>query len=120
MEIKSAILEAFKELIVPELDGMKTEIRELKTSQEHMSKRLDDQNGHLVDISRRIDQVRSELNERIDKLRDTIDGRIHDTNERLDRLYEVIVRREEHEELRQSFHDLDRRVQRLEEKVAVL
>lgn len=85
-----------------------------------MNKRLNDQNEHIVDLSRQLDPARTELNERIDKLSDTISARINATNQRLDRLYEVIVRRDEHEELRHSFHNLDRRVQKLEEKAAVM
>ncbi|MDZ7262720.1 MAG: hypothetical protein ONB05_11525, partial [candidate division KSB1 bacterium] len=118
MDIKTAIVEAIKELVLPELDGMKADIQELKSIQEMTNKRLDDLNGHFLDLSRRIDQVRTELNERLnqertelgeridamnarlDTLREAFNKRIDAIHERLDRLYEVIVRREEHEELR--------------------
>ena len=60
MEIKATIIEALKELIIPELDGMKSDFRELKSVQEVTNKRLDDLNGHISDLNRRIDQVRSE------------------------------------------------------------
>lgn len=116
MDIKTAIIEAFKELIVPEMDVIKRDIQELKAIQQMTNKRIDDLNGHLVDLSRRVDQVRTELNERIDAL----SGRLDVTNERMDRLYDVVVRREEHEELKKSLHGFNRRLKRLEEKVGVM
>jgi len=64
---------------------------ELKAGQSAANQRLEDLNVHLVEQSRRID---------------ALSGRI-------DRLFEVIVRREEHEQL-------STRVQRLEQDVADL
>ncbi|MDD3580092.1 MAG: hypothetical protein PHW74_03605 [Desulfobacca sp.] len=70
---------------------LRQDVSEIKGILSLTNKRLDDVNTHLVDQSRRIDE----------------------TNKRLDRLYEVIVRREEHEQL-------SARVQRLEEAMANL
>ena len=53
-----------------------------------INQRVNDTNIQLVDQSRRIDELRKELKEEIFK--NTI---------RMDRLYEVIVRRDEHEML---------------------
>jgi len=114
MEIKAAVLEALKELIVPELDELKSDVRELKAIQQVTNKRIDDLNGHSLDHSRGLDQVRNEINqvrnevdqlrseltERIDNLNNSLGARIDVTNERIDRLYDVIVRREEHEDLK--------------------
>ena len=78
-------------MILPELKTLQQDVSEIKGVLSLTNKRLDDVNTHLVDQSRRIDE----------------------TNKRLDRLYEVIVRREEHE-------PLSVRVQRLEEAMANL
>jgi len=78
-------------MILPELKTLQQDVSEIKGILSLTNKRLDDVNTHLVDQSRRIDE----------------------TNKRLDRLYEVIVRREEHEQL-------SVRVQRLEEAMANL
>ena len=78
-------------MILPELKTLQQDVSEIKGVLSLTNKRLDDVNTHLVDQSRRIDE----------------------TNKRLDRLYEVIVRREEHEQL-------SVRVQRLEEAMANL
>jgi dsDNA-specific endonuclease/ATPase MutS2 len=132
MEIKSAIAEAIKELIIPELNGMKSDIQGLKSGLEAITKRLDDQNDHLIELSRRTDQVRTELSGKIDQVRTELSGKIdHVRNElneridssndrtdaingRIDRLYEVVVKREEHIELRQLYRNIDDRVQKLE------
>ena len=76
---------------LPELKTLQQDVSEIKGILSLTNKRLDDVNTHSVDQSRRIDE----------------------TNKRLDRLYEVIVRRKEHE-------PLSVRVQRLEEAMANL
>ncbi|MBI5183226.1 MAG: hypothetical protein HY999_02555 [Nitrospinae bacterium] len=98
MDIKEAIRSGLKEFILPELDSIKNENREISIKLDMTNKRLDDINLHLVDQSRRIDET---------------NNRIDETNNRLNRLYEVIVRREEHEKL-------EWRVIRLEEDVTFL
>ncbi|MBW1804083.1 MAG: hypothetical protein JRJ85_25535, partial [Deltaproteobacteria bacterium] len=80
-----SIRAGFKELILPELDRIKEENREIRAILEVTNKRLDDVTTHLADQSRRIDAVREDLG-----------SMITETNKRLDRLYEVIVRRDEH------------------------
>ena len=132
MDIKKAVGSVLKELIVPELNKIKDENKEIKTILVLTNKRLDDINLHLADQSRRIDSVREELskridetnnridsvkdeltkridetNNRIDSVRDDLGGKIDETNKRIDRLYEVIVKRDEHS-------SLDRRVVKLE------
>ena len=108
--------------------------KEIKTTLVLINKRLDDINLHLADQSRkididktnnRIDSVREELgkridetnkridetNNRIDSVRDSLGGKIDSVKDeltkRIDRLYEVIVRRDEHS-------GLDRRVAKVE------
>ena len=136
MDVKEAVLAGLKELIVPELQVMKQAQAELKTTLALTNKRLDDINSHLIDQSRRIDETNKridEINKRIDETNKRIDNihadlitridkinidlimRIDETNRGLARLYEVIVRREEHQflaervaRLEQSVEDLKR------------
>ena len=136
MEIKEAIRSAIKELIVPEINQVKQENLEIKTLLTLTNKRLDDINGHLVDQSRRIDSIREELvgridetNKRIDSLREELTKRIDETNQRLDamgtkfddrlnRLYEVIVRRDEHTQVVERIIFLERDVAELKRHIA--
>jgi len=66
MDIKEAIRSAIKELIVPELDRIREENREIRATLVLTNKRLDDVNTHLADQSRRIDAIREEMGQRID------------------------------------------------------
>jgi hypothetical protein len=121
MEIVDAIKRALQDLIVPELEVIKADNRELKSTLVLTNKRLDDRTAHLVDQSRRIDEIAKKLdeinkrcdgtNDRIDHLRVELRDELAKTNQRIDRLYEVIVRRDEH-------HQLALRVQKLEQDVA--
>jgi len=57
---KEGVVTAIKNFILPEL-------KEIKDNQAKIGKkRLSDINGHLIDQSRRIDEVRTELTGRID------------------------------------------------------
>lgn len=147
MDIMEGIRAGFKELIVPELDRIREENREIRAVLEVTNKRLDDVNLHLADQSRRIDALREELrsdiqaiwgrhdasreelrsgfkenNDRIDSLRERMGSEIRDTSEkfdsRLDRLYEVIVRRDEHVQLAQRLTALEREVSEIKRKLA--
>ena len=119
MDIKEAVGSVLKELIVPELNKIKEENKEIKTTLVLTNKRLDDINLHLADQSRRIDSAREELskridgtNKRIDSLREDLGERIDSVKDeltkRIDRLYEVIVRRDEHFRLDQRVAKLER------------
>ena len=70
---KAVITNALKELIIPELDKIKADVSETKAVLGVTNKRIDDLSMQMVEVNRRIDE----------------------TNNRLNRLYEVIVRREE-------------------------
>ena len=142
MEIKEAMRSVLQEMILPEFNEMKQEqaimaerfnaiderfntiderfnaiderfnaiderFKSINERLNAIDKRLDDTNRHLVDQSRRIDAVRGELMVMIQK-----------ANERLDRLFEVVVRKEEHFKLEQEFRDLRIRVENLERQVA--
>jgi len=111
MDIKEAMENVLKEFIMPELDKIKEENKEIKATLVLTNKRLDDINLHLADQSRRIDSLREGLSERIDSVREEL-------NRRIDRLYEVIVRRDEHYKLDQRVADLERVVNDLKLKAA--
>jgi len=76
MEFMESIRAAFKELILPELDRIKEENREIRAILEVTNKRLDDVNIHLADQSRRIDSLRGELNSEISSLRSELGSEI--------------------------------------------
>jgi len=143
MEIKEAIRAALKELIMPEIDIIKEENREIKTLLTLTNKRLDDINLHLADQSRRIDSLREELSQRIDQnnlridsIRDELTGRIAQTNQRINevhmdlihrndvtnqalyRLYEVIVRKEEHVMVAERVAILERELSEIKRRLA--
>jgi len=109
MEIVEKIKKIIQELILPELEIIKGENAEIKTILQFTNKRIDDINTHLIDQSRRIDETNKridetnkridETNKRIDDLRVELRDEIAKNNMRIDRLYEVIVRRDEHEKL---------------------
>jgi len=90
MEIMESIRAVIKELILPDLDRIKEESREIKSILTLTNKRLDDVNLHLADQSRRIDAVRKDLTERIDEtnrridaVREDLTARIDETNNRI-------------------------------------
>lgn len=136
MEITETIRNALKDLIVPELDRIKEESREIKTILSLTNKRLDDVNVHLADQSRRIDALREELSQRIDQTNQRIDAvradltqrndavradiaqRSDENGKRMDRLYEVIVRREEHVMVVERVAALEREVNELKRRLA--
>ena len=93
---KAIITNALKELIIPELDKIKADVSETKAILNVTNKRIDDLSLHMVEVNRRIDE----------------------TNNRLNRLYEVIVRREEHTSLEQKFIALEREVHEIKSKMA--
>lgn len=97
MEIIAAVKNAIKDMIVPELDKIKADVGEIKAI-------LDVTNKRINDMSRRIDKTNS---------------RIDETNRALGRLYEVIVRRDEHKTLEQKVFELERDVREIKIKIAV-
>ena len=128
MEIAETIKKVIQELIVPELNIIKAENREITAILGLTNKRLDDISGHLIDQSRRIDELNKridetnkridETNERMDHLRVELRDEIAKTNMRVDRLYEVIVRREEHEKLESRIARLEQEVSEIRTKIA--
>ena len=87
MDVMESIRAGLKELILPELDRLREDNRELKALIQLTNKRLDDVNIHMADQSRRID----EINKRIDSVREELVGMIQGTNKRIDSVREELV-----------------------------
>ena len=132
MDVKEAILSAMKEIILPELNVIKQKQVRQEERINSVDQRLADINAHLVDQSRRIDNVRDELvgmigetNKRIDSVRNELVGmigetnkRIDTTNTRMDRLYEVVVRKEDHSKLESRVANCEKKLIEIERKLA--
>ncbi|RJR42810.1 MAG: hypothetical protein C4567_06525 [Deltaproteobacteria bacterium] len=134
--MKEELINAVKAALLPELGEIKTALTLTNQRLDDTNRRLDDINSHLVDQSRRIDAVRAELGGRIDAVREElgnridavreelgkrIDGiasRLDATNDRLNQLYEVVVRREEHEKLVTRIERIEREMEDLKKRVA--
>ncbi|RLB39941.1 MAG: hypothetical protein DRH12_10795 [Deltaproteobacteria bacterium] len=120
--IKETMRALLQEMILPELKDIKDTLIRHEERLNSMDKRIGDINTHLIDQSRRIDEVREELSRRIDEVREELSRRIDETNKslnaRIDRLYDVIVRRDEHTKLDERVTRLERDVQELKAKIA--
>lgn len=102
MELLDAIRTALKELVLPELDGIKGRLTEVQAKVDGHTEALRVLNSHLLDQSRRIDAINERIDglaNRLDVLRDRIDAVNNSVSGRIDRLYEVVVRRDEHDQL---------------------
>lgn len=132
MKFLEAIRAAVKEIVVPELDKIREENREIKALLSITNKRLDDVNIHLADQSgliadsnRRIDEGRDELthridetNKRIDAVREELCHSMSASNQRLDTLYEVVVRRDDHFQRVNRVAAVERELAELKQKIA--
>jgi len=96
MDMKKAMLADMQEYLLPELQEIKSGQARLETELNAVNKRLDDVNLHLADQSRRIDE----------------------TNKRMDRLYEVIVRRDEHSAVVIKIGELDNEIREIKQRLA--
>ena len=133
MDIKEAIRAGLQELILPQLKRLEDDNKQIRTILDLTNKRLDDVNAHIVDQSRRIDSLRTELKDEIQGLRselkeeihslslrmDKMNGRIDDIGARMDRMSEAMVRREEQERLAQRVISLEHKYQWVEKRLAV-
>ena len=63
---KEGVVTAIKNFILPELKEIKDNQAKMSIRLDPVEKSLSDINGHLIDQSRRIDEVRTELTGRID------------------------------------------------------
>jgi len=139
MDIREAVAAVMREYLLPELEAIKAGQARADVEFTAINKRLDDINAHLVEQGRRIDEtneridaVREELgqridvtnerinttNDRMDTLRKELERRIDETNKRMDRLYEVIVRRDEHSALVIKINEMDHDIRELKARLA--
>ena len=114
MDVKEAILSGMKEIILPELNIIKEKQVRQEERINSVDQRLADITVNLVDQSRRID----ETNKRIDSVRDELVGMIGETNKRMDRLYEVVVRKEDHSKLESRVANCEKKLLEIERKLA--
>ncbi len=136
MPVRDNLTKVLKDLILPELQGLRAEVSKVVMRLDVVETRLADFSArfqaidqHLVDQSRRIDESRIEMMARIDEIRVELSGRIDQQTARIDQqtaridqlmaqqgtlLHEVAALRQDREVL----GDLLRRVGRLEEHAA--
>ena len=103
MDVGETIRKAIQDFILPELEIIRAENKEIKSVLEITNKRLDDMNIHLADQSRRIDAVREELTQRIDETNQKVDSihmdmirRMDETNNKMDSIHrDMIIRIDE-------------------------
>ncbi|MBI4753157.1 hypothetical protein HY793_02130, partial [Candidatus Desantisbacteria bacterium] len=124
MNMMENVKKVVQELILPELGIIKAENQEIKTILQFINQRVNDTNIQLVDQSRRMDETNKRIDEfRMELKRDMSELRIelkeeismntiqiNDINKRMDRLYEVIVRRDEHEMLGIRVSRIDQKI----------
>jgi chromosome segregation ATPase len=129
MDIKEAVRAGLQELILPELNRLKDDNLQLRTILDLTNKRLDDVNAHIVDQSRRIDVLRTELKEEIHAVRtelkeeihglslrmDSMNNRLDNQSDRMDRMTEAMVRRDEQERLIVRVSTLEHRFEKMEQ-----
>ena len=84
MEIKETVQKVLQELVLPDLGRIREDNAKILAVLDLTNKRLDDVNTHLADQSRRIDEVRSELTQRIDETNKKINDVQMDLIKRLD------------------------------------
>ena len=138
MEIKETVQKLLQEMVVPDLSRIRDENSKILAILDVTNKRLDDMNSHLADQSRRIDDVRSELGQRIDETNKRIDDvrfelgqRIDETNKRIDAVHSDLIDRLDANNARidrfflesvskDEHHKFDERVARLEREVETI
>ncbi|MCD6197215.1 MAG: hypothetical protein J7K15_01400 [Deltaproteobacteria bacterium] len=122
--------------ITERLNSVDQRLADINIHLADQSRRIDETNKRIDsvrdELTGRIDSVRDELvsmigetnkridetNNRIDSVGDELVSMIGETNKRIDRLYEVIVRRDEHSEVVIKIIDLEKRVVGLEQRLA--
>ncbi len=90
---KEGIVSAIKKVILPELEAIKGNQAKMDVRLDAIEKRIADMNGHLVDQSRRIDNVRTELTAKIDDVRTELITRIDATNSKIDDVRTELITR---------------------------
>ncbi len=137
MDTKEIIAKVLQELILPELAVIKHDNAEIKAVLNVTNKRLDDFNNHLIEQSRRIDDTNKRIDDlstkfdsklddlstkfdsKLDNLSTKFDSKLDDLNNRMNQLYLVIVRRDEHDKLEYRVMALEDKLEKIINKIAV-
>ena len=107
MEIRK-IAEAVGEYLMPQLKEITARLDKIEVRQAEMDKRLDNMGARINDMGSRISDLargQAAIHARLDSLSQGL-------NTRLDNLYQIVVRRDEHLQL-------DMRLRKVEEKLAI-
>ncbi|MFQ5455534.1 MAG: hypothetical protein ACE5EA_04920 [Nitrospirota bacterium] len=137
MEIKD-IIQGVGEYLLPQfrelsqrLDRLETNYHEIRSVQEEMSRRISDLNislnARMGSLENRMNSLENSLNARMNSLENSLGARMEQIesrvgnierrldlmDQRLDNLYQVIVRRDEHEML-------EHRVKKIEEDISMI
>ena len=113
MEIKETVQKLLQEMIVPDLKIIKEQKRKILSLLDLTNRKLNDINTHLADQSWRIDDDRSELTKKMEKMHSDLINRLDANNARIDRFFETSVTKYEHDKI-------DERVARLEIEVGAI
>jgi len=142
MDVAEVIKKAIQEWVIPQFEALQSSVSEVKVALNLTNQRLGDMQIQLTDLSRRIDEanrrvdetnkridaVRTELSEQISGVRSELTERIEDVrrdfidrydrlSERLDRLGEAIVRRDEYDRV---LRHMEHRITSMEGAIADL
>jgi len=125
MEIKETVKKLLQEMVVPDLSKIRDENSRILSILELTNKRLDNLNTHQSDPSRRIDEVRSELgqriedtNKRIDTVHSDLINRLDANNARIDQFFRKSVTRDKHFKVDQRLNSLEDEVHAIKQQLA--
>lgn len=125
LETREALREMPREIAVPMFYTTRNETSKILAILDVTNKRLDDMNTHLADQSRRIDDVRSELGQRIDETNKRIDAvhsdlinRLDANNARIDRFFLESVSKDEQHKFDERVSQLEREVETIRRQIA--
>ncbi|MEW5803437.1 MAG: hypothetical protein AB1847_15190 [bacterium] len=93
------------------IDEINKRIDETNKRIDETNKRIDETNKRIDETNKRIEQVKTELIAMIDKVRTIFDSR-------MDQLFLVVVRREDHNKLESRLTHLEEEVQKIKVKLA--
>jgi len=115
---QSRRIDAVREELGGRIDAVR---EELGGRIDQLSGRIDQLSGRFDQLSGRFDQLNGRIDEtngRIDAVREELSGKDDQINKRLDRLYEIIVRRDEHVVLVEKVERLESDVSEIKRKLA--
>gem|GEM_PF-6113369 len=115
------LVQQIKDFLIPELEGIRHEIRNRNVPIDSIKKRLDSIDAYLIEQSRRTDYTNKRIddtNTKIDHMRDELTKRIDDSNRRIDELTAKVVYEKDVSEMKSQLFLLQERYIELKAKVA--